>query len=278
MDLMNVLQAVLVLGITGAVFGFALAFASKVFAVPQDERVELITGVLPGVNCGGCGYTGCSGYAAAIASGEAAIGLCTPGGDGSAAKIADIMGVAAEKTARQVALVKCRGGGRVERKFDYYGINDCLAATKIGGNGPSNCAFGCLGFGSCTQACQFGAISVKNGMAAVDHEKCTGCLACVDACPRHIIIKVPYEADITVACSSKETGGVLRKVCDIGCIGCKLCEKTCRHDAIHVVDNVAQIDYSKCVSCSECAEKCPRGLISDANLRTEFNVVEPRAR
>lgn len=278
MNLMNVLQAVLVLGISGAVFGFALAFASKVFAVEQDERVDLVTEALPGVNCGGCGFTGCAAYAAAITTGEAAIGLCTPGGDDTAATIAEIMGVSAEKTERQVALVKCRGGGRVERKFDYYGINDCLSATKIGGNGPSNCAYGCLGFGSCVKACKFGAISVKNGMAKVDHNKCTGCLACIEACPRKIIVKVPYEADITVACSSKERGATLRKICEIGCIGCKLCEKTCQHDAIHVVDNVAEIDYSKCVSCSECAAKCPRGLISDANLKTEFNVVEAKPR
>ena len=116
------------------------------------------------------------------------------------------------------------------------------------------------------------------GEVLVDHEKCIGCMACAAACPRGIIEAVPYDQDIVVACSSKEKGAALRKFCDIGCIGCKLCERTCQHDAIHVVDNLAVIDYTKCVSCSECAEKCPRHLIADANLKTEFNTVEAKPR
>ena len=103
-------------------------------------------------------------------------------------------------------------------------------------------------------------------------------MACAAACPRGIIEAVPYDQDIVVACSSKEKGAALRKFCDIGCIGCKICERTCQHDAVHVVDNVAVIDYTKCISCSECAEKCPRHLIADCNLKTEFNTVEAKPR
>ena len=169
-------------------------------------------------------------------------------------------------------------GLQKRKKGSYDGLMDCEAAMKLSGNGPNNCPYGCLGFGNCTKVCPTGAISVINGVAQVDHEKCVGCMACKNACPRGIIEEVPYKQDIVVACSSKEKGGTLRKYCDIGCIGCKLCEKTCEHDAIHVFDNLAHIDYSKCVSCSACADKCPRNLIADCNMWNEFNVVEAKAR
>lgn len=273
----NVLYAILVLGVMGGVFGLLLAVASKVFAVEKDERLEPVIEALPGANCGGCGYSGCAAYAQAIIDGEAKLGLCAAGGTESADKIAAIMGIESVKMERQVALVKCRGI-HASKKGRYAGLTDCAAATRIAGNGPNVCAYGCLGFGNCVKACPTGAISVVDGVARVDHELCTGCMACASACPRGIIEAVPYSQDIVVACSSKEKGAALRKFCDIGCIGCKLCEKTCEHDAIHVVDNLAAIDYTKCVSCSACAEKCPRHLIADANLRTDCNVVESKTR
>lgn len=275
--MMNVIYAVLVLGVMGGVFGLVLAIASKVFAVEQDERLEPVTEALPGANCGGCGYTGCGAYAQAIVDGTAPLGLCAAGGQESVEKIAAIMGMEAVKMERKVALVKCRGN-HATKKGLYEGISDCEAASRILGNGPNLCAYGCLGFGNCVKACPEGAISVVDGVAKVDHEKCIGCMACAAACPRGIIESVPYDQDIVVACSSKEKGAALRKFCDIGCIGCKMCEKVCEHDAIHVVDNLAVIDYSKCVSCGACAEKCPRHLIADCNLKTEFDVVEAKAR
>lgn len=274
---MTILYAVLVLGVMGGLFGLVLAIASKVFYVEKDERLEPIIEALPGANCGGCGYSGCAGYAQAVIDGTAKLGLCAAGGSESADKIAAIMGIESVEMERTVALVKCRGT-HASKKGLYEGITDCAAAAKIAGNGPNNCAYGCLGFGNCVKACPEGAISLKDGVAWVDHEKCIGCMACKAACPRGIIEAVPYSQDIVVACSSKEKGPALRKYCDIGCIGCKLCERTCEHDAIHVVDNLARIDYTKCVSCSACAEKCPRHLIADANLKNEFNIVEARPR
>lgn len=274
---MNIIYAILVLGVMGGVFGLVLAIASKVFYVEKDERLESVTEALPGANCGGCGYSGCGGYAQAIIDGTAPLGRCASGGKECADRIAAIMGMETVEMVRKVALVKCRGT-HAARKGEYEGIMDCAAAAKLAGDGPNHCAYGCLGFGNCVKACPEGAISLRDGVAWVDHEKCVGCMACASACPRGIIEEVPYEQDIVVACSSKEKGAALRKYCDIGCIGCKLCEKTCEHDAIHVVDNLARIDYSKCISCSACAEKCPRHLIADANLRTEFNIVEARPR
>ena len=273
---MNIIYAILVLGVMGGVFGLALAVASKVFYVEKDERLEPITEALPGANCGGCGYSGCGGYAQAVIDG-APVNKCAVGGKAVAEEIAAIMGVEAGDMERKVALVKCRGFNATKKGL-YDGITDCSAAARIAGNGPNNCPYGCLGFGNCVKVCPTGAISVVGGVAHVDHEKCVGCMACKNACPRGVIEEVPYKQDIVVACSSQEKGAALRKYCDIGCIGCHLCEKTCEHDAIHVFDNLARIDYSKCVSCSACAEKCPRHLIADCNLWNEYNIVEAKAR
>lgn len=270
-----VIICVAILGGLGLIFGLVLGFAAKKFHVEVDPREEAILGCLPGANCGGCGFAGCGGYAAAVVKGEAPVNKCAAGGADVAAQVAEIMGVDAGSAERCVALVKCSGFvGRAQKKYEYAGIQDCRSASLLPGGGPNECPYGCLGFGSCEAACPFGAIHVRDGVARVDHEKCVGCMTCASACPKQLIVKVPYSADVTVACSSKEKGPALRKYCDIGCIGCKICEKTCEHDAIHVVDNVAVIDYSKCVSCGQCAPKCPRHLIRDARLNTE-NETQP---
>lgn len=274
----NILSAIAVLGVSGAVFGLFLAIASRVFAVKTDARLEPVTNALPGANCGGCGYSGCAGYARAIIEDGAPMNLCASGGNAAAAAIAAIMGVEAQEVERKVALVKCRGGDHALKKAHYEGIHDCAAAMKVAGNGPALCAYGCLGFGNCVAQCKYDAIHIVGGVARVDQDKCVGCMMCAATCPRHIIVPVPVHQDIVVACSNEEKGADLRKYCDIGCLGCRICEKACEHDAIHVVHNVAQIDYSKCVSCGACAEKCPRHLISDANLWKEHDVVEARTR
>lgn len=261
----EIITAVLTLGGLGLLFGIVLAVSSKIFKVERDERYDPIVKALPGANCGGCGYAGCSTYATAVLEGQAAVNLCPVGGDDTAQALAEIMGVSAEKSVRMTALVKCSGGVRAKKKFEYAGISDCLAAMRIGG-GPLECSHGCLGLGTCVSACDFGAISIADGVALVDYDKCTGCQMCVSACPKGIIVPVPYDSNVHVLCSSVEKGGVLRKICDIGCVGCRLCEKVCKHDAIHVNNNLALIDHEKCTGCGDCAEKCPRKLISDANL------------
>ena len=265
MSFLNILFAVLVLGALGLVFGAILAFASKVFAVDKDDRFDHIVEVLPGANCGGCGFAGCSTYAEAIIEGNADINCCPVGGDAVMAKIAEIMGVELKKNMRLTAVVRCNGGVRAKKKYDYLGLTDCVAASKLAG-GPLECKYGCLGLGTCTKACQFDAIHVKDGVAVVDGEKCTGCLKCVEACPRNIIYPVPYTQDVNVLCSNHDKGAALRNICEIGCLGCRICVKTCKYDAITVEDNLASIDPDKCTGCGECAEKCPRHLIFNAKL------------
>lgn len=274
----EVLIGVAILGGLGLAFGLVLSVASKIFYVETDPRLDQLNECLPGANCGGCGYSGCEAYARAIIEDGAPMNLCASGGNASAKAIAAIMGVEAQEVERKVALVKCRGGNHARKKAHYDGIQDCAAAMKVAGNGPALCAYGCLGFGNCVAQCKYDAIHIVDGVARVDQEKCVGCMMCAATCPRHIIVPVPVHQDIVVACSNEERGADLRKYCDIGCLGCHICEKTCEHDAIHVVHNVAVIDYEKCISCGACAEKCPRHLISDANLWKEHDVVEAKTR
>ena len=273
---MDILFAFAVLAGLGVVFGAVLAIAGKVFAVEEDPRLEPLTEALPGANCGGCGFSGCGAYADAVLKGKAEPGKCPVGGAEVAKAMGDILGVVVEEQERCVALVKCSGyEGHAAKKYEYDGLSDCLAASRLPGGGPNECASGCLGFGTCVKACPFGAMRVSHGVATVNHEICVGCMKCAEACPRKLIVKVPYSADITVACNSPEKGAALRKYCDIGCIGCMICQKACEHDAIHVVDNLARIDYSKCVSCGICAAKCPRHLIRDARLNKEHDEPVP---
>ena len=272
----NVLYAVIVLGAMGAVFGALLAVASKIFHVDQDPRIDEIVAVLPGANCGGCGYAGCGGCASEIVAGNAKVTACPVGGAEAAAKIAAIMGVEAGSMERTVAHVGCRGGESAKRKYAYDGIQDCLAASKVAG-GPLECTFGCLGLGSCVKACKYNAIHVENGVAVVHAENCVSCGACVAACPRHLISIVNEKQDVFVSCSSKLKGAELRKICNIGCIGCMLCTKKCPTGAITVTDNLASIDYDKCINCGACAEACPRHLIVNASESASKTVAEQRA-
>lgn len=259
---MNIISAILVLGILGGIFGLVLAVASIVFAVKTDPRLPEIVEALPGANCGGCGFAGCSDCASHILEGTAPVNACPVGGAASAEKIAKIMGVEAGETEKMVAFVKCNGGTNAKKRYEYRGIKNCTAATKVAA-GPLDCAFGCLGFGSCVEACQFDAMHIgPNGSAMVDPEKCTNCMACASACPRKLIDSVPYAKKVRVACNNKDKGKAAMSVCTKSCIGCGLCEKECKKDAIHVVNGVAVVDYSKCVGCKLCTKVCPRDAIT----------------
>ena len=257
----NVIYAVLVLGVIAVVFGLILSVAAKAFEVKVDERLPKIQACLAGANCGGCGYPGCAGCAEAILAGKAPVTACAPAGAEGAAKIAEIMGMEAPSGEKQVAHVLCNGGDASVKNFEYVGLHDCVAATKVAG-GPTACSFGCMGFGTCVAACQFDAIHINaQGVAEVDKEKCTNCGACREACPRKLIVEVPYKQKVFVNCSNKEKGPAVTKVCANSCIACGMCERTCKFDAIHVVNNVAVIDYTKCKNCTMCAKACPRNAI-----------------
>ncbi len=270
---MNIVLAVAVLGIMGLLFGLLLAYASKIFHVEVDERITKISDVLPGANCGGCGFPGCGGLANAIVAGTAPVNGCPVGGADCTSAIAEIMGVNAGGAMKYVATVNCRGGENAVKKFKYVGLEDCAAAMRVAG-GPLACTYGCIGLGSCKKVCPFDAIEMKNGIAYILADKCTSCTKCVAECPKNIISIRPYNQDVCVSCASKARGPALTKSCTIGCIGCKLCVKACPDGAIEVVDNLAVIDYDKCSNCGACAEKCPRKLITNAKLQTSESIAD----
>ncbi len=263
MDMQSVIIAVIVVGGCGLIISIFLSIFAKRFAVKVDKREEAVLAALPGNNCGGCGYPGCSGLAAAIVAGNAPVGGCPVGGKNVADEIAGIMGVDAGEFVRKVAFVKCNGTCAVATEdYEYVGPKDCKSAAVVPGKGSKTCNYGCLGFGSCKNVCDNEAITILDGVAVIDPEKCGGCGQCVKICPMGLIELVPYESNVRVACSSKDKGNITMKACKAGCVGCGICVKTCQFGAISVEDNVAHIDYDKCTRCGACAEKCPKKIIT----------------
>lgn len=269
MDYLNILLAFLLFAGIGVVLGLILAFASKAFEVKTDERIEAVREVLPGANCGGCGFASCDALAQAIISGDAKTNACVAGGLSTAKAVSDVMGVDAKPFNRLRAQVMCSGTNQYsKKKYIYAGAHDCLSVVKMGG-GDKLCPNGCIGKGSCVTACQFHAIKVEDGVAAVDYDECKGCGACVAACPKHIIKLIPFNSAHWVGCMSVDKGAETRKYCDVGCISCRLCEKNCPTGAIKVNDFVAAIDYSKCIACDKCVEVCPRKIIWSNKSQSE---------
>ena len=258
----GIILAAVIVGGTGLFIGVFLGVSGKKFAVEVDEREEAILGVLPGNNCGGCGYAGCSGLAAAIVAGEAEVSGCPVGGSPVAAKIGEIMGVSADGQEKMTAFVICAGTcEKAQDEYEYHGVRDCVMVNMMQDAGPKGCDYGCLGFGNCVKACPFDAIHIVNGIAVVDKEKCKACGKCIAACPKKLIELVPYKQQTFVQCNSNDKGKALMDVCAVGCIGCKLCEKNCEAGAITVTNFLAHIDASKCTNCGVCADKCPRKVI-----------------
>lgn len=258
----GILLATLMVGGTGLLIGILLGIAGKKFYVEVDEKEVQIREALPGNNCGGCGFPGCDGAAAAVAKGEAPVNVCPVGGAPVAAAIGAIMGQSVGDSVRKTAYVRCAGDcEKAKKDYVYTGVEDCQYAAFVPGGGPKSCNYGCLGFGSCVKACKFDAIHVEKGVAVVDPEQCKACGACVKACPKNLIDLIPYDQSVVVACRSMDKGKAVMTACEVGCIGCKKCEKNCPAGAITVKDQRAEIDYSKCTNCGLCAENCPRHCI-----------------
>lgn len=262
MSVTGIITATVVVGAVGIFVGLFLGIAGIRFKVKVDEKEEAVLAALPGNNCGGCGFAGCSGLASAIAKGEAPVNACPVGGEPVGKKIAEIMGVEAESSVKKVAFVACQGDcDKAKKDYDYYGIEDCRMMSFVPGGGPKSCNSGCLGFGTCTKVCPFDAIHVVNGVAVVDRDACKACGKCIEVCPKKLISLIPYDAKLAVACSSADKGPVTMKACEVGCIGCGICVKNCPAQAVTVADFHASIDQEKCTGCGICADKCPKKAI-----------------
>ena len=274
MDL--ILLAVIVLGVLGLVSALVLFYASHRFAVHEDPRIGQVAAVLPQANCGGCGYPGCSGFAAACvkAADQGSLDgkLCPVGGQAVMEQVADIVGLSVVASATKVAVVRCNGSCENRPRIaEFDGMPTCRVQHMLG-MGETACPYGCLGCGDCVAACQFGAISINpsTGLPEVDEEKCTACGACAKACPRGVIeirLKGPKGRRVVVLCNNKDKGAVANKACKSACIGCGKCVKTCeKFQAITLENNLAYIDAEKCKMCRKCEEACPKGAIHGFNF------------
>ena len=263
MDITAILSPIVAIGGMGLLFGLGLGLAAKKFAVPVDERVEAVKECLPGANCGGCGFAGCEAMAKSIVSGESPVNGCPGCSSEQVEAIAKIMGQKADITEKKVAVVRCKGNhDAAGQKFEYQGLMTCQDANLIGG-GSKLCSFGCLGYGSCMNACPFGAIAMKDGLPIVNRDKCVGCGVCEKQCPRSVIHLLPISSSYHVNCVSKDKGKDVKTACKVGCLGCGLCVKQCEHGAIRLENNHAVIDPSLCVGCGKCSLKCPTKAISN---------------
>lgn len=257
------LSAILSLGGIGLVAATALGIAAKKFAVEVDPRELEILEVLPAINCGACGYPGCSGYAKGVAEGKASPNLCIPGGAETLEGIAAALSIEVAEFEPQIAMVACQGDNQKAKvKYRYLGLSDCNAAQKIA-DGPKDCPAGCLGLGTCERTCPFNAIEMTSeNLAVINRDKCTGCEKCVGVCPRQVIRMMPLKISTHVLCNSHDKGALIRGYCQIGCIGCHICNKTV--PGAYIIENfLARANPEQLEDAERAVEKCPTKCIRD---------------
>ncbi|MGN0190371.1 MAG: Fe-S cluster domain-containing protein [Candidatus Cryptobacteroides sp.] len=267
-----IIWTIAVITLLGLVLAVSIFLVAKKFTVKEDPRIDQVEAVMPGANCGGCGFAGCRAFATAcVGADNLDKTFCPVGGNETMKKVADILGMAVQEKAPMVAVVRCNGScaNRPETS-SYDGAKSCRVKASLYA-GDTACRYGCLGCGDCVKACAFGAIKMdsETGLPVVDQEKCTACGACAKACPKGVIEirnKGPRDMRVYVSCINKDKGAVARKACKAACIGCGKCAKVCAHDAIVVENNVAYIDFTKCKLCRKCVLECPTGAIHDVNF------------
>ena len=250
----------LVVGVS-LVLGVLILLISKFCQVKEDPRIKEIEGCLAGANCGACGHAGCAAFAKALVEGTATLDACGQTSAAQRAEISNILGVAVDgNTEPTVAVVACCGGSSCQDKYDYQGYGDCISQNLLAG-GRKACEVGCMGSGSCVDACPYMSIECREGYAHIDPELCSSCGICIKTCPKSLIKRVPASATVYVACSTQCRGKDVMSKCEAGCIACGKCQRNCPTGAIVLVNNVPIIDYSKCTHCRKCLEGCPRHCI-----------------
>lgn len=258
-----ILETALLSTILGLLIGIALGFFRQKFAVPTDPLVDQVRAILPGANCGACGFAGCDAYAAAAAHHTASPDRCTTGGKKAGDQIAALLGLTSTAV-DQIAVLACRGtNDKAVRKADYAGIDSCRAA-KITVGGTKLCQWSCIGLGDCTRICPFDALHLsEDGLPHVDIAKCTGCGKCVDICPQNVLLRIPRTRKGAIPLCSNRNPVKTRVMaaCKVGCIKCELCVKSCPALAIHMEHGLPVIDENLCTSCGICVAKCPTKVL-----------------
>lgn len=271
MDTSILFGSIIILGAIGAIGALILYFVAEKFKVYEDPRIDVVEGLLPGANCGGCGFAGCRNFAETIVKSGSLDGLlCPPGGNSTMSKIGDALGLKAEESEAKIAVVRCNGScENAPAKYKYDGVQSCVFVNSLFA-GDNGCRFGCLGCGDCIKACDFDAIYMdkETGLPTVK-DNCIACGACVKACPRSIIElrnRGKREMRIFVSCMNKEKGAMAKKNCSVACIGCGKCQKVCPFEAITISNNLAYIDFKKCKLCRKCVGECPTNAIIELNF------------
>lgn len=255
------IQSAAILGGLGLAVGLMLIFASKKFKVDTNPLVEEIISVLPGANCGACGYAGCADFANRVVNENAPITGCPVGGFEVAKDIGGILGQDVSESEKQYPFIMCHGGLNCVDRFDYVGFEDCKAVLILS-DGEKGCSYGCMGRGTCVRACPFDALSIgEDRLPHVNKNLCTSCGLCIASCPNNVLVFAKESERVHVRCVSHDKGKTVKEVCKVGCIGCKICEKNCPEQAITVTDFIAVIDQDKCTACGICVDKCPQNTI-----------------
>lgn len=260
----TVLASVAILGGVGLTFGALIALANRRLRVWEDPRIDAVSELLPGANCGACGYAGCRAFAEATVSGAAQPALCTVMSPDEREDVASLLGVDAGEAVRRVARLLCAGGtGAAPRKAQYVGIPSCAAAVATGGGGKG-CAWGCVGLGDCAVSCTFDAIAMNaDGLPVVDPDLCTACNDCVEACPLDLFVVMPLDHRLVVQCRNLLNGEDATDVCAVACNACGRCVQDAAPGLIEIRDNLAVIDYARAELASDDAvRRCPTGAIA----------------
>ena len=269
--MIHIVSGIVVITAIALACGALLALAARFLHVPLDTREEALVKLLPGINCGACGFAGCAEFAKALAGGGSKPILCAALSAKKRLALAEFLGMEEEAGHnRRVAFVACGGNlADAGRRFVYNGIADCVSAAATGG-GDKACIHGCVGYSTCVRACPANAIFLEDGLAVVNPALCTGCGICVASCPRRLIHLVPEGPDAHVLCSSPEKGAAVRKVCGHGCAGCRVCVKLAPGAYVMAGENLASRDYAQpppenaAAVVAKCPGKCVRVMGGNA--------------
>jgi Na+-translocating ferredoxin:NAD+ oxidoreductase RNF subunit RnfB len=264
MQIGTILVAAATLGAIGLFFAAMIALVHRRFHVWVDPRIEAITAMLPGSNCGACGFAGCANFAEQLVGGGTKPAGCTQLGDEDAQVVADYLGVSVGEANRRVARLLCGGGcTAAPQRVEYRGLQTCRAATAVAGGGKS-CPWGCLGLADCAVACDYDAIVMNaEALPVVIPERCIACGDCVEACPKDLFVLMPAAQRLIVQCLSPLEGAQVDALCSAACNACGKCVVDAAPGLISIVDGLALIDYGKNGFASpEAATRCPTGAIA----------------